>query len=73
MEYPELHRRWGELLPAIRHVAAQAVAACPGSGSAVVLPIWRTKGVEVAQESMKSRELATRQAEALQQRYRRSV
>ncbi len=29
VEYPQLHRRWGELLPRIRHVAAQAVAACP--------------------------------------------
>lgn len=41
VEYPELFKRWGELGPKIREVAAAAVEACPAA--AVMKPLWVVK------------------------------
>lgn len=44
MDYPEVFRRWEQLLPHVRDVAATAVAACPEN--AMAKPLWFVKGLE---------------------------
>lgn len=41
VEYPELFKRWGELGPKVREVAAAVVEACPAA--AVAKPLWVVK------------------------------
>ncbi len=44
MDYAEVFRRWEQLLPHVRDVAAKAVAACPES--VVGKPLWVIKGLD---------------------------